>query len=243
MNLKSKVPGPATRADRFLRSELGRAAVHRILAAQQLPQTLADDLRQEALRRVLVATSERGTIIDNVEGFVTSALHRAAVDIVRGRVRSPQIVGGWGAVDLDTDGRGRPRAAFASPVDVEADALAFESDAAVRRAIHNLLGVDPTAGAAALAYLAIAVDGAPAAPDCPQPQGGASFHEASEWAGLWYAGCDDCFPTHGAFTISQSTLRKRRSRAVERLRHVLLRSAAAAGLGSEAREPVGGRRG
>lgn len=242
MNIHQPAPGPAARANHFLRSELGRAVVHRTLAAQRLPQTLADDLRQEALRRVVVATSERGTVIDNLEGFVTSALHRAAVDIVRGRVRGPQIVGGRGPVDLDADGWGWG-AAIASPVDVEVDALAFESDASVRRAIHSLLGVDSTAGAAALAYLAIAVDGAPTAPDCPQPQGGASPHEASEWAGLWYAGCDDCFLTHEAGAVRQSTLRKRRSRAVERLRDLLLRSAAAAGLDSEEREWAGEPRG
>lgn len=225
-------PGVAERADRFLRSTTGRATVHRILATQRLPRTLADDLCQDVLRRVIVASSQQGTAIDNLEGFVTRALHHAAVDIVRGRIRSPQTVGPRVTVDPDADGRSWSHDAIASPLDVEADALAFESLAAVRRAIHQLLGLDPTAGAAALAYLAITVDGARTGPDCPQPAGGANPREAADWVGLWYAGCDHCFPSDDDAT-TRSTVRKRRSRAMERVHDLLVRSAVAVGLGPQ----------
>lgn len=232
--------GVAERADRFLRSTTGRATVHRTLANQRLPLGLADDLCQEVLRRVIVASSQRGNAIDNLEGFVTRALHHAAVDIVRGRIRSPQTVDPRVA-DPDADGWSWSYDAIASPLDVEADALAFESLVAVRRTIHQLLGLDPTAGAAALAYLAITVDGARTSPDCPQPSGGANPREAAGWVGLWYAGCDHCFPNDGDTATPQSAIRKRRSRAIERVHDLLVRSAIAAGLrphNGQAQTPV-----
>jgi DNA-directed RNA polymerase specialized sigma24 family protein len=224
-------PVDIERADRFLKSTGGRAAVHRILAVRRLPHTLADDLAQEALRRVAEAT-ERGTVIENPEGFVTQALHFAAVDILRGRIRTIQSLAVPPAVDPDAEERGWSHHAidsFASPLDVEVEALAFESIAAVRRAVHQRLGPDPAAAAAALAYIAVVVDGAPTPPDCPQPIGGASPQEAADWAGLWYAGRDDCFPTHDGMT-APAAMRKRRSRASKRFHGLLKRAAVAAGL-------------
>jgi DNA-directed RNA polymerase specialized sigma24 family protein len=230
-------PVAIERAHRFLKSAGGRAAVHRILEIQRLPRTLADDLGQEALRRVADA-SERGKVIENPEGFVTSALHYAALDIVRGRVRSTQALVLRAGVDPDAEERGWSHDAIdniASPLDVEVDALAFESLAAVRRAIHQRLGPDPAAGAAALAYLAVTVDGAATPPDCPQPIGGASPQEAADWAGLWYAGRHHCFPMHGAMAATPPAVRKRRSRASERFHSLLVRAAVTAGVGPDNR--------
>jgi hypothetical protein len=239
-------PVAIERADRFLKSTGGRAAVHRILAVRRLPHTLADDLAQEALRRVAEAT-DRGKVIDNPEGFVTRALHYAALDILRGRIRSSQSLALPAVVDPDAEERGWSYDAIdtiASPLDVEVDALAFEPLAAVRRAIHQRLGPDPAAGAAALAYLAVTVDGAATPPDCPQPIGGASPQESADWAGLWYAGRDDCFPTHEGATrhgvTAPAAMRKRRSRASERFHGLLVRAAVAAGLAPVERAASGG---
>ncbi len=218
----------ARQAAAFLRSDAGRATVHRRLRTIRLPRALADDVIQDVLGRVCAAAAQ-GVAIDNVEAFVTRLVHRSAVDIVRGRVRRPQVVDLRG-VDLDAGVQGGRRVT-ASPLDVEADALAGESLAAVRRAVHQGLGVDPASGAAALAYLAVAVDGAVPGRGCPQPAGGATAAEAAEWVALWYAGRRRCFPT-GA-TTSPATVRKRRSRLTRRFRDLLIDAAASAGLDRE----------
>lgn len=223
----------ARQAAAFLRSDAGRAIVHRRLAGAHLPRALADDVIQDVLGRVCAATVA-GVAIDSVEAFVTRLVHRSAVDIVRGRVRRPQIIDLRG-VDLDAGVQGG-RCVAASPLDVEADALAGESLAAVRRAVHHGLGVDPASGAAALAYLAVTVDGAVPGVGCPQPAGGATSAEAAEWVALWYAGRRRCFPAQGA--TSPPTVRKRRSRLTRRFRAQLTDAAMSAGVDRE-----GARRG
>jgi hypothetical protein len=227
---------PAEQADRFLRSSAGRALINRILSTNRLPRFLADDLRQDALRRVWAATFRAADAIDNIEGFVATVLQRAAVDIVRGRVRGPQAIDWRQVIDLDAAGRGWPLDG-SLPFDVGADVLAAESLAAVRRAIHRGLGDDPAAGAAALAYLSVAVDGAPVPSDCPQPIGGATAIEAAEWAALWYAGQRGCFASPSVRRASPA-VRKRRSRFVRRFRNRLAVTARLAGL-----EPEGARHG
>src|SRR5690606_27793068 len=104
----------------------------------------------------------------------------------------------------------------------------------LRAALRPLLALDPAAGAAALAYLAITVDGAAPAPPCPQPDGGATAGERAEWAALHYSGQSRCFPRddrpgHGG-AGSPAAVRKRRSRAAGRMRDLLARAATAAGL-------------
>ena len=224
----SDSPSAADVAARFLRSGAGRAAVRRALVTNHLPASLADDLVQDALRRVWVATTTGGGApVDNIEAFVTTVLHRSAVDIVRGRVRGPQVVDWRQDVDPDAAGQGWPFDG-PSPLDVEADVLGRQSLAAVRRAVHRALSVDPHAGAAALAYLAVAVDGAAPAPRCPQPAGGSTADEAAEWAALWYAGQSGCFPGDGAEL--PATVRNRRHQGARRMRDLLARAAVAAGL-------------
>ena len=218
----------ARQAAAFLRSAAGRATVHRTLRGVRLPRAVADDVIQDVLGRVCAA-AVHGDPIDNVEAFVTRLVHRSAVDIVRGRVRRPQVVDLRG-VDLDAGVQGR-RGIAASPLDVEADALAGESLAAVRRVVQQGLGPDPASGAAALAYLAVTVDGAVPGRDCPQPGRGATPAEAAEWVALWYAGRRRCFPAGGA--TSPATVRKRRSRLTRRFRDLLIDAAESSGLDRE----------
>ncbi|HEX6421061.1 MAG TPA: hypothetical protein VFZ77_21335 [Acidimicrobiales bacterium] len=225
-------PSAADRAARFLRSDAGRAAVRRALRIAHLPASLADDLVQDALRRVWVATSGDGAVVDNLEALVTTVLHRAAVDIVRNRVRGPQVIDWREGVDPDAGGQGTPFDG-ASSLDVEADVLGRHSLAAVRRAVHHALSVDPAAGAAALAYLAVAVDGAAPGPDCPQPAAGSTPGEAIEWAALWYAGRSSCFDAGGDGGPPPSAVRKRRSRQARRMRELLAAAASSAGVHRE----------
>ena len=233
-------------AARFLRSDAGRAAVHRSLRRLRLPRALADDVIQDVLQRVCVAGASGSEPIDNVEAFVTTVAHRAATDILRSRVRRVQVVDLRG-FDPDAEVQGcwfTP----ASHLDVGADACASESLAAVRRTIHHLLAEDPMAGAAALAYLAVSVDGAVPAADCPRPAGGATAVDEAEWAGLWYAGQRQCFVRPaggddpavdagdgpGADCAGHSArVRKRRSRATHRFRGLLTRAALASGVREE----------
>jgi hypothetical protein len=67
--------------------------------------------------------------------------------------------------------------------------------------------------------LAIALDGAGPADDCPTPKAGAGDGEALAWAGLFYAGRRECFPAAGA--ADDPATRKRRSRAVQDQRRIL----------------------
>jgi hypothetical protein len=94
---------------------------------------------------VWIATAVKEEVIDNLEGFVTRLLHWAAVDLVRGRIRSPQAIDWRAVIDPDVavqDGPCEP----AAPLDVEADALAGESLAAIRRALHHSLRPTPRRG-------------------------------------------------------------------------------------------------
>jgi DNA-directed RNA polymerase specialized sigma24 family protein len=116
---------PAEQADRFLRSSAGRALLNRILVANRLPRLLADDLRQDALRRVWVATATTAVDIDNLGGFVATVLQRAAIDIVRGRVRGSQTIDWQQVIDLDAAGWDWPFDG-SPPLDVGADAVARE---------------------------------------------------------------------------------------------------------------------
>jgi hypothetical protein len=172
---------------------------------------LLDDLAQETLRRMLVAEG-RGTEIDSVEAFVNVLAQRAAIDLLRRAVRDPISIEDVERRDWVDDGH-----------EIEAvDAVLV--GIAVRGAVARRVGSVPARAAAALAYLAAMVDGAVVADDCPQPGKGAGPTESAEWAGLWYAGRDDCFADGGA------AVRKRRSRAVADLRELLVDAAADAGI-------------
>ena len=213
----------------FLTSAEGRAAVRRARARAGLPPAVEDDLAQEVLRRLTVAAG-RLREVGNLAALVTTVAHRAAVDLLRGRVRGPQEIVRPTLVDPDVEVR-VPSLDGASPLDVEADVVGGALLADVRRRVLAAAADDPARAAAALAFLAITCDGAVPGDDCPRPAGGASPDEAATWAALWYAGHRDCFTATP--TVGAAAVRKRRSRRTGRLRALLRDVAAAVGLDRE----------
>lgn len=211
----------------FLASPQGLARARRALQRNRLPEHLRDDLVQEVLRRAL-SRVHQGEPIDNPAGFATAVLHHASVDLLRGRLRQP--------LPLPTLARDADDGDF----DIEStndpavdDALVGSSLARhVRRALHAAAGTVPEKVAAALAYLTAAVDQAPVGEGCPQPAGGAGAREGAGWAGLWYAGRDDCFPEPSQ--PDSAAVRKRRSRAVAQFHAVLHAAAGEAGVSEAA---------
>ena len=193
----------------------GHRVVARALAGHGLPAHLADDLVQEALIRAHRA-EERGDDVGNVEAFTTVLVQRAARDLLRGIRRRPEGHTVAEPIDdLDTDGLAtRLGSDLPESVVVGAD-VATE----LRRRVAGALSTSPRPAAGALATLAIVLDGAGPADDCPVPKAGAGDDEALAWAGLFYAGRHECFPPAGV--ADDAATRKRRSRAVQQQRQVL----------------------
>lgn len=191
----------------------GHGLARRALLGLGLPADLAEDLVQETLLRAL-RVEQRGEEIANAEAFTTVLLQRAARDLVRGIRRRPEghvvdeepvdLVGGDGA---------------------DAPVLDGLQTAAVREVLARRLTAVPRAAAGALAVVAVVVDGAEPAEDCPSPLAGAGEQEAVAWAGLFYSGRLDCFARPGA--RDDDATRKRRSRAVQEQRQVLREAVAA----------------
>jgi hypothetical protein len=204
----------------WLASPEGRQAADRWVRRLGLPADLADDVAQEVLIRTAVAVA-RGEVLRNPAAWANRAGTFAARDLLRGALRRPRSAP---APDVED-----PREISAFADEVEAVAVGAELATGVRRAVAARVTARPWVGAAALAHLAAAVDGAPVGPRCPQPAGGAGPMEAAEWAALWYAGQVRCFADPGG--AETAAVRKRRSRAVAQVRALLHEAAAEAGLG------------
>ena len=197
----------------FLVSPAGRAMVRRALDHNALSHQIADDVTQEVLRRSLTQLA-RGTVIDNVEAFATKLAQRASIDVLRRDLRQPRSFD-----DIELDEWEYGAVAAVDDGDVEAALMARD----VRRALHSKAEPVPARAAAALAYFTVHVEGTPVGDGCPRPGKGAGPDDAAAWAGLYYAGRDDCFG-------SSEKHRKRRSRAVADMHAVLLDAARATGL-------------
>lgn len=203
----------------WLASSDGRQAAARWVRRLGLSADLAADVAQEVLVRTTVAV-RGGEQLRNPAAWANRVGAFAARDLLRGALRQPRAV-----LPEAED----PVELAARADDVEAVAVGADLAAAVRRAVATRIAPRPWVGAAALAHLAAAVDGAPVGPRCPQPAGGAGPAEAAEWAGLWYAGQVRCFAEAGV--TETPAVRKRRSRAVGQVRALLHEAAADAGLG------------
>lgn len=193
----------------------GHRVAARAVAGLGLPAHLADDVAQEALLRVVRAEA-RGDEVGNVEAFTTVLVQGAAKDLLRGIRRRPE----GHAVDDPVDALGpdvlTPQRRDDLP---EAAVVAAEAAAVLRRRVAAALTASPRPASGALAVLAIVVDGAGPAGDCPVPKAGAGDDEAIAWAGLFYAGRRECFPLAGQ--PDDAATRKRRSRAVQDQRRIL----------------------
>jgi len=206
----------------WLVSPEGRHAAERVASKRGLVAALVDDLVSDASSRAL-AFLRRGERADVPSAFGRRLLNFAALDLLRGR--RPFVAP---AASIDDEG-------FAEPgdpgVDVEASAIGGGGGDSVREQLRGALLAGGRTVAAALTYLAVAVEGARPNVSCPQPGQGAGPVEGAEWVGLWYSGHDDCFtsPVHP----DGAALRKRRSRAVQKLRSTLIAAAERAGVAEE----------
>jgi hypothetical protein len=197
----------------------GRQMVAQRLARLRLPAGLSDDVTQEALLRVLRA-EQRGIEPRNVDAFVTTLVHRTALDLLKGLLRrpeghiaaAPEQEPGWDLADDEPD-----------PVEqlVVDERLRELGDqvGATRVRLAGGLGVKPHPGAAALAVLAIVHGDATPAADCPTPRGGVAEEEGVWWAGVFYSGPDGCFATDGS--AEDAKTRKRRSLALQATKHAM----------------------
>lgn len=205
----------------WLASPEGRQAAARWVRRHGLAQDLAEDVAQEVLVRTTIAVGN-GEVLRNPAAWANRVGAFAARDLLRGALRRPRP---GTTVEVED-----PVELAARSDEVEAVAVGADLASGVRRAVAARVAARPWVGAAALAHLAAAADGAPVGPRCPQPAGGAGPLEAAEWAALWYAGQVRCFPEPGA--PETAAVRKRRSRAVAQVRSLLHEAAAEAGLGA-----------
>lgn len=194
----------------------GHALARRALASHGLPAHLVDDVVQDALVRALRA-EQRGDDVRNIEAFTTVLVQRSVRDLLRGIRRRPE----GHVVEPPPTGDGiEPFAPVLADDRPEAEVVAAAQASALRRQLGRMLDGAARPAAGALAVLAVAVDGAEPADDCPAPVAGAGPDEALAWAGLFYAGRVECFPTAGG--VDDAATRQRRSRAVRDQRRVLL---------------------
>lgn len=207
----------------FLADKGGQVA-RSALRRYGLPLDLFEDLTQEVLQRAWQA-ERKGDQIRNIEAFTVTLITRAALDMIRGHLRRPE--GALQLVELYDEMAKQPDGA---PEEIEATAVGHDQIAHLRRRLAPTLTATPAAAAGALVVLAIAMEGAKPAEDVPVPKGGVDGAEAVAWAGLFYAGGRDCFPTD--HRPEDAAMRKRRSRALDRQRRLLQR--VAAGLGDDA---------
>lgn len=210
------------RAAAFLAGD-GCDVVPRNLRALGLPQHLCDDVVQEALISVHRA-EESGVEPEILEAFVTTIAKRRAQDMLRGKLRRPEATAPAPHRSDDPQESPEPKDDGPLPEDqaVSAEELARFGGIVddTRRRFATLLAANPDRAAAALVVLAIVHGDASPAEDCPAPTGGVAQSEAVSWAGLFYGGADRCFPSPGH--LEDAAMRKRRSRALGRLRALLL---------------------
>lgn len=206
------------RAVAFLAGD-GLAYARSQLRRHRLPADLADDVLGE-VNLALVRAVEGGTEIENLEAFLTATTRRRVIDVLRGRLRRPEVLARGGEDDVDpldvaeSDDPGP---------DVEIIGRAVTAD--VRANVVRHLARDGLAAAGALAVLAHLDPDTPATPadDCPQPTAGASPSEAVAWVGLFYAG-------RRGWEGADAATRKRRSRWARAQTGVLEEAAAELGL-------------
>jgi DNA-directed RNA polymerase specialized sigma24 family protein len=209
------VPAPKVAAAAAFLAGPGRRVAARAVAGLGLPPHLAEDVAQEALLR-LHRAEQRGEDVANVEAFTTVLVQRSARDLLRGVRRRPE---GHAVVPPIDDVAGEALVGGLERDLPEAAIIGAEVATGWRRRVVASLDEAPRPAAGALAVLAILLDGAGPADDCPVPKAGAGDDEAIAWAGLFYAGRRECFPPPGQ--ADDPATRKRRSRAVQDQRRVL----------------------
>lgn len=197
------------------------AAARSELARRRLPTSLADDVVQDAARRVIETMRRRRVPFPElrVGAYARRAVQHAAADVLR-TTRRHSVPDSLESLSSEPD----RLAELADPRDpLEALVPHLDSHAledGCRRAVHALLAPRVWAGAASLVVLTLAYHAlAEAGPDVPRPDPAAGEERAWEWAGLFYAGREDCFP--GPSGRDDAATRKRRSRALEEVRLLL----------------------
>lgn len=194
----------------YIASEEGQAYVRSCLARRRLGAYLDTDIEEAVLSEALRFIS-RGDEIINAAAWCRRRINARTIDLSRGAIRKERDYGR--RVDLND-------ANEATALSVE-DAGFGEgiSLSAVRQAVAAADDTDISI-AAALTYVTRTAEDASLHTNCPQPQSGSTRSEAAMWAGLWYSGSESCFGPGNATT-------KRRSRAMERVRTLLVTCASA----------------
>lgn len=183
----------------------------------------SDDLLSETSLRLWRSLDRREVAVDEGDDgrglirYARRTLRNAAVDSFRARRRRPEVL--LDDLDLGAPG-GTDRPDGAERLDSVLGSLATttaEGETApgakwlddARRDLHAGLDRDAVAGAAALMALGVLADDLALDDVVAQPDRGATRSQAAGWAGLWFAGRRDLFPTD-----ADAAGRQRRSRAV-----------------------------
>ncbi len=181
----------------YVGSDEGQRRIAVALERRRLPSALDTDIEEavlsEARRFVL-----NGGSIASVKGWCNARIAARSIDLARGVIRRERFVGVQ-VPDLELE-------EVAEPAGIEVSGNLHE----LRRALL-CLNERPEDVSAALTVIARVADEAQLAEQCPQPLAGATPTEAAVWAGLWYAGRQECFGEGNAIT-------KRRSRAMARVK-------------------------
>jgi len=193
----------------YISSDEGQSYIRSCLTRRRLGVFLDTDIEEAVLSEALRFLS-RGEEITSAAAWCRRRINARTIDLSRGAIRKERVTGV--RVDLNDANEGQ--------VFDDAPALSEGlSLADVRQAVANADDTDANISAA-LTYVTRVADDASLHTKCPQPQSGSTRNEAAMWAGLWYSGADSCFGPGNATT-------KRRSRAMERVRVLLVTCAQA----------------
>lgn len=189
----------------YIASEEGQSYVRGCLTRRRLGAYLDTDVEEAVLSEALRFIS-RGEEIANAAAWCRRRINARTIDLSRGAIRKERDYGR--RVELNDANEAQ------TFKDDEASFSEGLSLGAVRQAVSAADDTDANI-AAALTYVTRVADDASLHESCPQPQSGSTRSEAAMWAGLWYSGAESCFGVGNATT-------KRRSRAMERVRTLLV---------------------
>jgi hypothetical protein len=225
----SSLPDQEASLLRWLSGSEALIAARSDLSRRRLPRDLADDVVQEAARRVIETMGRRSAPFEEfrAEPYARRVLQRVVGDLLRSAHGALPPLDVTRPAEIESAPVER-----ADPVDV-ADAvmsalIAQQAEERCRRALHTLLGSKAWAGAAALVLVTLACHPTvEVSPDAPRPVTGAGEAQAQAWSALFYAGRHDCLPGPRGDGVA---VRKRRSRALAEVAALLRRAGDVAGL-------------
>jgi hypothetical protein len=210
---------------KWLWSEDGRRTAQRALLSRGLAGVAVDDLVNQTFERVAARIRRRGAVeLDEgrtIAAYAATAMKRIVLDLIRGEKKD-----GLGNVRAQRpDDTPRVEDLGDATIDVEEFVLGQLGDDeildAMRIWILARMAGEVWTESAALSFVTLATDPERSDTLGPQPDAGAEG-TWRYWTSLWLAGRVDVLPDRSQTSGDQPARRQQRSRAIAKIRELLL---------------------